>query len=107
MRSRATDEQPRPSHVRAETARRRREAALLAESPPEEQRAPAPDTDDGPEQDDTLALLFMGCHPALTRPCAIALTLRAVGGLTTLEIANAFLVPEATMAQRISRPKQT
>ena len=48
----------------------------------------------------------MCCHPALTRPSAIALTLRAVGGLTTAEIANAFLVPEATMAQRISRAKQ-
>ena len=56
--------------------------------------------------DDTLILLFMCCHPALTRPSAIALTLRAVGGLTTAEIANAFLVPEATMAQRISRAKQ-
>ena len=49
----------------------------------------------------------MCCHPALTRPSAIALTLRAVGGLTTAEIANAFLVPEATMAQRISRAKQS
>ena len=58
------------------------------------------------DQDDTLILLFMCCHPALTRPSAIALTLRAVGGLTTTEIANAFLVPEATMAQRISRAKQ-
>ncbi len=55
---------------------------------------------------DTLILLFMCCHPALTLPSAIALTLRAVGGLTTAEIANAFLVPEATMAQRISRAKQ-
>src|SRR5258705_262314 len=58
-------------------------------------------------EDDMLILLYMCCHPALTRPSAIALTLRAVGGLTTLEIANAFLVPEATMAQRISRAKQT
>ena len=57
--------------------------------------------------DDTLILLFMCCHPALTPPSAIALTLRAVGGLTTAEIAAAFLVPEATMAQRISRAKQT
>ena len=57
--------------------------------------------------DDTLILLFMCCHPALTPPSAIALTLRAVGGLTTAEIASAFLVPEATMAQRISRAKQT
>ncbi len=59
-----------------------------------------------PRDDDSLILLFMCCHPALTPPSAIALTLRAVGGLTTAEIANAFLVPEATMAQRISRAKQ-
>jgi predicted RNA polymerase sigma factor len=59
------------------------------------------------EKDDSLVLLFMCCHPALTRPSAIALTLRAVGGLTTTEIASAFLVPEATMAQRISRAKQS
>jgi len=58
------------------------------------------------DQDDTLIVLFMCCHPALTTASAIALTLRAVGGLTTAEIANAFLVPEATMAQRISRAKQ-
>jgi predicted RNA polymerase sigma factor len=58
------------------------------------------------DPDDTLILLFMCCHPALTSSSAIALTLRAVGGLTTAEIANAFLVPEATMAQRISRAKQ-
>jgi predicted RNA polymerase sigma factor len=57
-------------------------------------------------RDDTLILVFMCCHPALTPASAIALTLRAVGGLTTAEIANAFLVPEATMAQRISRAKQ-
>ena len=68
--------------------------------PPDE--APAP-----PEDDDALVLLFMCCHPALTRPSAIALTLRAVGGLSTGEIASAFLVPEATMAQRISRAKQS
>src|SRR5262249_20984111 len=58
-------------------------------------------------RDDTLDLLFMCCHPALSPASAIALTLRAVGGLTTLEIARAFLVPEATMAQRISRAKQS
>ena len=58
------------------------------------------------EQDDTLAVLFMCCHPALTPASAIALTLRAVGGLTTAQVARAFLVPEATMAQRISRAKQ-
>jgi predicted RNA polymerase sigma factor len=61
----------------------------------------------GAHDDDTLALLFMCCHPALTPGSAIALTLRAVGGLTTAEIASAFFVPEATMAQRISRAKQT
>jgi predicted RNA polymerase sigma factor len=59
------------------------------------------------EEDDSLALLFLCCHPALTPPSAIALTLRAVGGLTTAQIASAFLVPEATMAQRISRAKRT
>ena len=61
---------------------------------------------DVPDRDDTLVLLFMCCHPALTPASAIALTLRAVGGLTTAEIASAFLVAEATMAQRISRAKQ-
>jgi RNA polymerase sigma factor (sigma-70 family) len=90
--------------LRSESARRRREsevaldAARAAESADE---APASD------EDDTLALFFMCCHPALTPASAIALTLRAVGGLTTAEIAHAFLVPEATMAQRISRAKQT
>jgi predicted RNA polymerase sigma factor len=59
-----------------------------------------------PDRDDTLTVVFMCCHPALTPASAIALTLRAVGGLTTAEIANAFLVDEATMAQRISRAKQ-
>ena len=59
------------------------------------------------DEDDTLALLFMCAHPALTPASSIALTLRAVGGLTTAEIARAFLVPEATMAQRISRAKRT
>ncbi|HSO40868.1 MAG TPA: DUF6596 domain-containing protein, partial [Labilithrix sp.] len=87
--------------------RRRRETTVVQETPPEEQVVPAPDSGAAPEQDDTLVLLFMCCHPALTRPSAIALTLRAVGGLTTAEIANAFLVPEATMAQRISRAKQS
>src|SRR5439155_283288 len=66
------------------------------------QEAPAADVAD---QDDTLTVLFMCCHPALTPASAIALTLRAVGGLTTRQVANAFLVPEATMGQRISRAK--
>jgi predicted RNA polymerase sigma factor len=67
---------------------------------------PAPDSGDVVEQDDELILLFMCCHPSLSPSSAIALTLRAVGGLTTAAIASAFLVPEATMAQRISRSKQ-
>lgn len=93
-------------HLRAEIARRRRETAVVMRAPPDEQVVPSPDADLEPERDDTLLLLFMCCHPALTRPSAIALTLRAVGGLTTAEIASAFLVPEPTMGQRISRAKQ-
>ncbi|WP_232666325.1 RNA polymerase sigma factor [Pseudonocardia sp. TRM90224] len=80
---------------RSEQARRRREELVALEPP-------APPVDD---HDDTLDLLFLCCHPTLTPASAIALTLRAVGGLTTAEIARAFLVPEATMAQRISRSK--
>lgn len=83
--------------VRSDQARRRREDLAAT------QEAPGAEPSD---RDDTLILLFMCCHPALTPASAIALTLRAVGGLTTAEIANAFLVPEATMAQRISRAKQ-
>jgi RNA polymerase sigma factor (sigma-70 family) len=85
-------------HLRSELARRRRETAAAMQMD---------QTENEPEQDDTLILLFMCCHAALTSSSAIALTLRAVGGLTTAEIANAFLVPEATMAQRISRAKQS
>ncbi len=92
--------------LRAEVARRRRETVLVAETPEDELLAASPDSEQEPEKDDTLLLLFMCCHPALTRTSAIALTLRAVAGLTTAEIAHAFLVPEATMAQRISRAKQ-
>ncbi|MBJ6760790.1 sigma-70 family RNA polymerase sigma factor [Myxococcaceae bacterium JPH2] len=92
--------------VRAETARRRREELVVSLVPPEEQLALALDEDETAGRDDTLVLLFMCCHPALSTASAIALTLRAVGGLTTAEIARAFLVPEATMAQRISRAKQ-
>lgn len=82
---------------RSDVARHRREDAALAAVGP------------GPteQSDDTLRLLFLCCHPALTPASAVALTLRAVGGLTTREIAAAFLVPEATMAQRISRAKKT
>ncbi|WP_412871527.1 RNA polymerase sigma factor [Cellulomonas sp. 179-A 4D5 NHS] len=85
-------------HVRAEASRRRRE--LLAA-----QHEPAGARPSG--EDDTLTVLLLCCHPSLTPASAIALTLRAVGGLTTAEVAHAFGVPEATMAQRISRAKQT
>jgi RNA polymerase sigma factor (sigma-70 family) len=89
--------------LRGDSARRRREE-LIAE--PE-----VPPGEGEPEQerthDDTLALLFLCCHESLSAPSQIALTLRAIGGLTTAEIASAFLVPEATMAQRISRAKAT
>lgn len=93
--------------IRAEIARRRRETELATSDPDSERVVPAPDSEASIEHDDTLLLLFMCCHPALTHASAIALTLRAVGGLTTTEIARAFLVPEATMAQRISRAKAT
>jgi RNA polymerase sigma factor (sigma-70 family) len=92
--------------VRSEVARRRREDAVASEVWAEWAFVPPPDADPAVDQDDTLTLLFMCCHPALTPPSAIALTLRAVGGLATTEIASAFFVPEATMAQRISRAKQ-
>jgi RNA polymerase sigma factor (sigma-70 family) len=91
-------------HVRSEVARRQRETAAALEM---DQLAPPVDAERETDRDDTLILLFMCCHPALTSSSAIALTLRAVGGLTTAEIANAFLVPEATMAQRISRAKSS
>src|SRR5262245_5099144 len=80
-------------HLRADLARRRRET-MVAMQEPAEPVAPPADSDTRVEQDDSLILLFMCCHPSLSRPSAIALTLRAVGGLTTAEIANAFLVPE-------------
>ncbi len=92
-------------HLRSEMARRRREDAVASQVWAEWAFVPPPDAEVGADGDDTLALLFMCCHPALTPASAIALTLRAVGGLTTAEIARAFLVPEATMAQRISRAK--
>lgn len=91
--------------ARSEAARRKREETVAAEMLRDEAFVPPRDSDIGAEEDDTLVLLFMCCHPALTSSSAIALTLRAVGGLTTAEIASAFLVPEATMAQRISRSK--
>ena len=83
---------------RNEGARRRREENAAALELPVKGHALA--------RDDTLTLLFLCCHPSLSAPSQLALTLRAVGGLTTAEIANAFLVPEATMAQRISRAKE-
>jgi RNA polymerase sigma factor (sigma-70 family) len=82
---------------RSERSRRDREELASTREPPPQ---------DVPDRDDTLTVLFMCCHPALTPASAIALTLRAVGGLTTAEIASAFLVDEATMAQRISRAKR-
>jgi RNA polymerase sigma factor (sigma-70 family) len=93
--------------VRSEMARHRREDAVASELWAEWAFVPPVDIELGVDQDDTLALLFMCCHPSLTPASAIALTLRAVGGLTTAEIAIAFFVPEATMAQRISRAKQS
>jgi RNA polymerase sigma factor (sigma-70 family) len=83
--------------MRSDRARRDREAAMALEVAP----------DVAPAADDTLILLFMCCHPSLTPASQVALTLRAVGGLTTVEIARAFLVPEDTMAVRISRAKRT
>jgi RNA polymerase sigma factor (sigma-70 family) len=83
--------------ARADTARRRREDQV------DEEPAPGP----APSMDDTLQLYFLCAHPSLTPMSAVALTLRAVGGLTTRQIADAYLVPEATMAQRISRAKRT
>jgi len=92
--------------LRSEQARRRREEVIAERIPPDRRREPDADEVQS-HQDDTLILLFLCCHPALTPASQIALALRAVGGLTTSEIAHAFLVPEATMGQRISRAKQT
>ena len=94
-------------HLRSEVSRRRRENAVATAVWADWAFVPPPEAELSIEQDDTLALFFMCCHPALTPTSSIALTLRAVGGLTTAEIAKAFLVPEATMAQRISRAKQS
>ncbi|MCX5293037.1 MULTISPECIES: RNA polymerase sigma factor [unclassified Streptomyces] len=92
--------------LRSEEARRAREERVVALTPRDAFTAPPPGVDRAPREDDTLTLLFLCCHPDLTPPAQIALTLRAVGGLTTAEIARAYLVPETTMAQRISRAKQ-
>jgi len=91
--------------LRAEQARRRREDQVARWALPEDWLAPAADRQPA-EADDTLVLLFMCCHPALSPASQIALALRAVGGLTTTEIARAFLAPEQTMIRRISRAKQ-
>jgi RNA polymerase sigma factor (sigma-70 family) len=92
--------------ARSDTARRHREDRVLI-GDPSATTAGVPGEESHINRDDSLVLLFMCCHPALSPPSQIALTLRAVGGLTTAEIAAAFLVPEATMAQRITRAKQT
>ncbi|MFD3534308.1 RNA polymerase sigma factor [Streptomyces sp. NPDC058664] len=93
--------------VRSEAARRRREDALALATPDSALLARAADDAPTTDRDDSLSLLFLCCHPDLSPASRIALTLRAVGGLTTAQIAAAFLVPESTMAQRISRAKQT
>ncbi|GAB3964930.1 sigma factor-like helix-turn-helix DNA-binding protein [Actinoallomurus acanthiterrae] len=90
--------------LRGEQARRRREDLVARSIPPDRWLAPAADRP--ADADDTLILLFLCCHPALSPASQIALTLRAVGGLSTVEIARAFLVPEATMTRRITRAKQ-
>ncbi|WP_435120768.1 RNA polymerase sigma factor [Amycolatopsis thermoflava] len=92
--------------MRSDSARRRREDEDLLATPAAQLVAPGADERGPGDADDTLTLLFLCCHPSLSVPSQTALTLRAVGGLTTAEIAKAFFVPEATMAQRISRAKQ-
>jgi RNA polymerase sigma factor (sigma-70 family) len=92
--------------LRSDQARRRREERAAAQVPLDERFEPALGAEDR-EEDDTLTLLFLSSHPSLSPASQLALTLRAVGGLTTAEIARAFLVPEATIAQRISRAKQS
>ena len=99
--------------LRSEHARRQREGMLATWTLPESWVTPAADRGviaegtGAADQDDTLILLFLCCHPALSPASQIALTLRAVGGLTTAEIARAFLVPEPTMTRRITRAKQS
>jgi RNA polymerase sigma factor (sigma-70 family) len=92
--------------LRSEQSRRKRENLVFATTPQSELLNRPADVEPTTDRDDSLALLFGCCHPALSASSQIALTLRAVGGLTTAQIAAAFLVPEATMAQRISRAKQ-
>ncbi|MFF3667181.1 RNA polymerase sigma factor [Microtetraspora malaysiensis] len=92
--------------LRSEQARRRREQQEAFRALPADLLLPAADVPPAGDSDDTLLLLFLCCHPALNPPAQVALTLRAVGGLTTAEIARALLLPEATLAQRISRAKK-
>jgi RNA polymerase sigma factor (sigma-70 family) len=92
--------------VRGDVARRRREESAALRDPERQVGADVAETV-GTDRDDSLLLLFLCCHSALPTASAIALTLRAVGGLSTVEVARAFLVPEATMAQRITRAKRT
>ena len=92
--------------LRSDEARERRELADASRASADSFVAPPPYAVGAPDHDDTLTLLLLCCHPALAPAARIALTLRAVGGLTTAQIAHAFLVPEATMAQRISRAKK-
>jgi RNA polymerase sigma factor (sigma-70 family) len=91
---------------RSDLARRRREAVAASLVPPDQLQEPSADADRLPERDDTLTLLFLCCHPALAAQAQAALTLRAVGGLSTSQIAHAFLTSEVAMARRISRAKQ-
>lgn len=92
---------------RSDQARRKRESTAASLAAAYLPATPGPEDEQPPDQDDTLILLFLCCHPALSPASQLALTLRAVGGLTTAQIARAFLVPESTMAQRISRAKQS
>ncbi|WP_410623564.1 RNA polymerase sigma factor [Amycolatopsis sp. cmx-8-4] len=89
---------------RSESARRRREESAALREPAAS--VPGPGEEQPPDSDDTLTLLFLCCHAAVSQPSQVALTLRAVGGLTTAQIAKAFLVPEATMTRRITRAKE-
>ena len=93
--------------LRADASRSAREAAVAAAEPGDILVAPAVDAAEPEPGDDTLQLLLLCCHPALTRPSQVALTLRSVGGLTPAQVAAAFLVPERTMIQRLTRARST
>jgi RNA polymerase sigma factor (sigma-70 family) len=94
-------------HWRSESARRRREESVAVREPAGSAVVAGPGEEQPAGTDDTLKLLFLCCHPAVSPPSQVALTLRAVGGLTTAQIASAFLVPEATMTRRITRAKES